>query len=239
MPGPGFLVLGAGGLGCPALLGLTSVAEPAPITIVDSDVVEASNLQRQVVYSMADVGSPKADAAAYRLRARRPELRITPIRRHLDGPVLRQLIDEVEPGSVVLECTDDPALKFATNDLCRQKGVPLVIAGVLDWRGQALAVAPGSACYRCIYEEPPPPELSPNCAEVGVMGSAAGVIGHYMALLAVRLLAGEAEAAGELLVTNFLTGSVRTLQPAPRAGCPACAGQVDVPNQARKCAASN
>jgi adenylyltransferase/sulfurtransferase len=234
-----FLVLGAGGLGCPALMGLSSIDEPYPITIVDSDRVDASNLQRQVLFSMADVGSQKVEAAAYRLRARRPQLRIETRDQHLDGPALEELITQLPEGSVVLECTDDPGLKFAANDLCRRESVLLVVAGVLDWRGQALGVAPGGACYRCIYEEPPPAEFAPNCADVGVMGTAAGVIGHYMALLALRLMQGETEAAGELFVTDFLTGSVRTLRPAPRPGCPACAGQVSFSEGARDCAASN
>jgi adenylyltransferase/sulfurtransferase len=216
-----FVVIGAGGLGCPALLGLTAVPGPSPITIVDADTVDESNLQRQVLYTIADVGAPKAEAARHRLRARRPALRIDTIAERLDGPALDEILAALAPGSVVLECTDDPALKFAANDLCLRRGIPLVVAGVLGWRGQVLGVSRGRACLRCIYEEPPERALA--CADAGVIGSAAGVLGHLAAVLALRLSAGE-HAAGELFELDLRTVSTRMLDPGPRPGCPACAG---------------
>lgn len=221
---PRVVVLGAGGLGCPALLGLSCAIEAdraLGITIVDADRVERSNLHRQVLFTIADVGAAKAEAARFRLRTRRPDLNIDTVHQHVDAARLDAMLGALAPGSVVLECTDDPALKFAANDLCLHHDVPLVVAGVLGWQGQAMAVRRGAACYRCIFEAPPPPELAPACSEVGVMGSAAGVLGQLMALLALRLAAGE-DAAGELIVADMRKTSVRTLRPAAREGCPAC-----------------
>lgn len=232
---PRFLVLGAGGLGCPALLGLSCVESPAPLTIVDADVVDATNLQRQVLYTMADVGSAKVEAARFRLRSRRPDLRVETVQRRLDGTALDELIAALPDGSVVLECTDDPALKFAANDLCLKHDVALVVAGVLGWRGQALAVRRGRACYRCLFEAPPPAELSPACSQVGVMGSAAGVVGQLMANLAIRMMSGE-DVAGELFVTDLSQTTVRSLRPAPREGCLACAGEPTLDSEPRVCA---
>jgi adenylyltransferase/sulfurtransferase len=214
-------VIGAGGLGCPALLALSTVDAPWPLTIVDPDVVAPDNLQRQVLFTLADVGANKAQSARLRLRARRPELAIETVRERMDAPTLTALLDALPPGSIVLECTDDPALKFLANDLCRGRGIPLVIGGVVGVRGQAIAVAGDGACYRCLFEAPPPPELAPACERVGVLGSAAGVIGHAMAALALGL-AGGVSVGGELFDWDLRTTTLRTLRPPPRPGCTAC-----------------
>ncbi len=222
-----FVVLGAGGLGCPALLGLAA-AGARRVTLVDDDVVDASNLQRQVLYSTADVGMAKTLAARVQLRG----LQITPVRARLDARALSELLEDYDPrATVVLECSDDPALKFAANDLGLARGIPVVIAGVQRWRGQVLAVARGSACYRCLYEAPPPPELAPACSAVGIMGSVAGLFGHWMALLAVRLAGALAEGeaalrslAGRMQAMDLRDMRIQTLHPRPRPGCRACAG---------------
>ena len=218
-----FVVLGAGGLGCPALLGLVSAGAQS-LTVVDHDRVEASNLHRQVLYTQADVGRPKAEAARDRLRARVPTLSITAQDLRLEPTAVHRWLGEARPGTVLLECTDSPRLKFAVNDAGLARGIAVVIGAVLRWAGQALAVVPGSACYRCIFEAPPPPELTPSCASAGVMGAAAGAIGMWMAALAVALAGGPPQAAsGRLLAFDFLHGHVQELTPAPRLDCPACA----------------
>jgi adenylyltransferase/sulfurtransferase len=153
----------------------------------------------------------------------------------LDPERLDRRLAQLPVGSVVLECTDDSALKFAANDLCLQRGIDLVVAGVLAWSGHALAVRRGAACLRCIFEEPPPPALAPACDRVGVMGSAAGMLGHLMALLAARMLAGE-QVAGELIVADLLSTRVRALRPAPRRDCLACAGRSHIDHSPRACA---
>ncbi len=215
-----FLVLGAGGLGCPALLGL-SAGGARHITVVDHDVVEASNLPRQVLYSTAEVGLPKAGVACRALRGRNPDLDATPLQLRLDSEQLARLFDRVRPGTVVLEGTDCPQLKFAANDLCLERGLPLVIGAALRWRGQVLAVRHGAACYRCVYEAPPPAELAPACSAVGVLGAAVGTMGYWMATLAFQLAAHQ-DVAGRLLAISFLDATTQRLQPAPRSECPAC-----------------
>ena len=217
-----YLVLGAGGLGCPALLGLLG-SDAAEITIVDHDVVDASNLHRQVLYSVAEVGMAKVEAAAMRLRGRAPALLVHPLRVRLTADNLGARLDAQARDTVVLECSDAPALKFMVNDACLARGLPLVIGGVQRWRGQVQAVVRGQACLRCIFEAPPPPEMQESCSAVGVMGAAAGLLGFWMAHMAVALHAGTA-VAGELWAIDTRTLVPQVLRPRPRVGCSACAG---------------
>jgi adenylyltransferase/sulfurtransferase len=122
----------------------------------------------------------------------------------------------------VLECTDQPALKFATNDACLAAGVPLVVGAALGWTGQAMAVMAGHACYRCIYESPPPPDTLPTCDAAGVIGPAVGHVGAVMAALALQLAAGTPATAGRLLAIDSRDGRTSALAPRPRASCSAC-----------------
>ena len=216
-----YFVVGAGGLGCPALLSLASAAVDR-ITIVDHDRVEASNLQRQVLFDVSMVGMPKAEAAAHRLRRRHPGLHVQACCEQLDPVHCARWVAGLPAGAVVLECTDQPALKFALNDACLAAKVPLVIGAALGWTGQAIAVVPGSACYRCIYEAPPPQELMPTCAQAGVLGPAVGHVGALMAALALSLPERADETAGRLSTIDLRNTSVRTLVPKPRESCPAC-----------------
>lgn len=222
MSGGRYLVLGAGGLGCPALLGLVA-AGASEITIVDDDVVDASNLQRQVLFSVAEVGMAKVDAAAHGLRRRAPGLIVHPLRLRLNAQRLDALLSTQPADTVVLECSDAPALKFMVNDACLAHGLPLVIAGVQRWRGQVQAVVRGQACMRCMFEAPPPLELQESCSAVGVMGAAAGLLGFWMAHLAVCLHAGAA-VAGELWAIDTRSLTPQGMRPAPRPGCSACGG---------------
>ncbi|NVB41868.1 ThiF family adenylyltransferase [Pseudenhygromyxa sp. WMMC2535] len=245
-----FVIVGAGGLGCPALLGLRA-AGARRLTVIDHDLVELSNLQRQVLYGVPDLGVAKVDAARWAAgasasredfvgwRARldpsdpqrlRAQLRAAaagePSPNTANQPVAEAIASE---RAVVLECSDSPALKFAVHDACLAAQLPVVIGGVIAWRGQAMAVDPrttgagGRACYRCLFEAPPPRELAPACATVGVIGAAAGAIGHLMASLAVGLLdeAGDSP-AGALHDLDLLTGRVRRLAPEARDDCPGC-----------------
>ena len=164
----------------------------------------------------------KALAASVRLRARRPALVVRPLRLRIDERNLGPLLAAQPPGTIVLECSDQPALKFLVNDACLAHGLPLVLAGVQRWRGQVQAVVRGHACLRCMFEAPPPPELAESCSVVGVMGTAAGLLGYWMAHLALALRAGSA-GAGELWAIDTLSLEPQVLRPRPRPGCPACA----------------
>ena len=238
---PSYVVIGAGGLGCPALLGLVAGGARSLI-VVDDDVVDESNLQRQVLFELADVGVAKVEAARWALRRRVDStggadgLELQGIRRRLDPGDPRGVaasLDELLVGrgpTLVLECSDDPALKFAVHDACLGRGVPIVVGGVLGWRGQLMAVDPrqrGRACYRCVFEAPPPAELAPACATVGVVGAVAGQVGHAMAAAALALMApapsqADTGPAGRLVHFDLLRGLVRELDPRPRANCPGC-----------------
>jgi molybdopterin/thiamine biosynthesis adenylyltransferase len=240
-----YVVIGAGGLGCPALLGLAD-AGARRISVVDDDVVDLGNLPRQVLYESADVGVAKVDAARFALLARsRAAMDITPLARRLDPDEVpawldQQLAASTEP--IVLECSDSPRLKFAVHDACVAQGVRVVVGGVVGWHGQAMAVDPrrrDAACYRCVFEAPPPRELTPACAEVGVASTAAGTVGHAMALLAMalatesadtdRLDGAESTVAGVCLHFDLLRASVRRLAPKPRADCPTCGRNLESP----------
>jgi molybdopterin/thiamine biosynthesis adenylyltransferase len=224
-----FVVIGAGGLGCPALLALQAAGARRAL-VVDHDRVEAHNLQRQVLYRLADVGAPKAEVAARRLsNPGAAGLRVEPRVQALavaGVPAfvasLRDPRDPRERVAIVLECTDQPALKFAFNDACLAQGVPLVVGAALGFSGQALAVIGGPfACYRCIYEAPPPDHEIPRCDQAGVLGAGVGHVGMLMAHLALRLCDGDTAVAGRLWALDLLRAEVRCLEPAVRTGCPA------------------
>ena len=216
-----FFVVGAGGLGCPALLGL-GAAGARRVTVVDHDRVEASNLQRQVLFDASMVGMAKADAAVAKLRRRHRGLTARASAFRLEPIEATAWIESLPGGAVVLECSDQPALKFAVNDACLRFGVPLVVGAALGFRGQAMAVLPGHACYRCIYEEPPPPQLQPTCDQAGVLGPAVGHVGSIMAALATGLVRDPEETAGRLLTIDLLRAEPRGLSPRPRRSCSAC-----------------
>jgi adenylyltransferase/sulfurtransferase len=221
-----FAVIGAGGLGCPALLGLAA-AGAARIALWDPDRVETSNLQRQVLYASAHVGMPKVEAAAAQLRGQSPDLRVETHRQRIDPENVDALLADLPPDTIVLECTDQPRLKFAFNDRCLARGVPLVIGAALGGRGQAMAVLATHACYRCIYEAPPPSDRLASCAEAGVLGSAVGLAGFLMAQLAVALTQGRTNVAGVLFALDVWSGRVQRLAPGRRTDCPACRAPIN------------
>lgn len=219
-----FVVVGAGGLGCPALLGL-SAAGAQRLTIIDPDRVEASNLQRQVLYAMADVGRPKAEAAASNLRRRIPSLLVSAEVRAVAPGEADAFVAELPAESIVLECTDAPPLKFALNDAGLRHGTPVIIGAALGLHGQCIAVRDGHACYRCIYESPPTGDELPTCATAGVLSVAVGLAGFMMANLAVATAGGKPapETTGTLTAFDLSGGSIQSLHPTSRPACPACA----------------
>ncbi|HET6585048.1 MAG TPA: ThiF family adenylyltransferase, partial [Nannocystaceae bacterium] len=182
-----FVVIGAGGLGCPALLGLRA-AGAQHVLVVDDDRVDASNLHRQVLYDLGDVGAAKAEVAAEKL-ARAGIAAQAAVRRLVPADV-PAFVAALAPDSLVLECTDAPASKFATNDACVAHGVPVVVAAALALVGHVVAVGTSGGCYRCVFEAPPPVELVPSCASAGVLGTAVGTTGWLQAMLAVQLAEG-------------------------------------------------
>jgi len=214
------VVVGAGGLGSPVALSLAA-AGVGTIRIVDADVVEPSNLQRQTLFVTADVGRPKAEAAAARLRAAAPAARIEAHALRLDAATAWQAFEDAD---LVVDGSDNFATKFLVNDACVLGEIPLVTGGIRSWLGQVLTVWPGrSPCYRCLFEEPPPPGEIPSCAEAGVLGALAGIVGALQAREALRLLRGEAALTqGMLLTIEAQSGLVRRVPVSERPDCAVC-----------------
>lgn len=227
-----FVLLGVGGLGCPALMGLWA-AGVRRFLLVDFDRVDASNLQRQVLFDAGDVGALKVDAAARWLAARQPRaaakaLQVERRAAPLTVDQVPAFVDALEPDDVVLECSDDTPLKFAVNDACRAAAVPLVIGGVVQWEGRAMAVQGPGPCYRCFFTAPPPAAGVARCADAGVLGAAAGMVGQLMAALAVHAASAKKAApagdlSGRLHVLDARDLRPRVLAPPRRRDCPACA----------------
>src|SRR4051812_28316416 len=212
---PSALVIGAGGLGCPVLLAL---APRMRVTIVDHDVVEVSNLHRQILYRSADVGRPKVGCAADRIAAQFPGAVIETVHGRVDASNVGALIADHD---VVVDGCDSFATKFLLNDACLEVGTPLVHGAVVAWTGQLMTVVAGRACYRCIFEAPPDPEVVPTCQNGGILGAVCGVIGGWMAEEALAVVEGQPRLAGTLRVFDGLSGHTRQLMPKRRPSCSA------------------
>lgn len=216
------LLVGLGGLGSPAALYLAA-AGVGRLGLLDADVVELSNLQRQVLYGMGDLGRPKALAAADRLRAMNPEIELVPLEKRLDASNAEALVAAYD---LVLDGSDNAATRYLVNDVCLKLGKIDVWGAVLRFEGQmAVFGQPGGPCYRCLFPEPPPPGLVPSCAEAGVLGVLPGIIGTLQASAAIELLLRGADGwgTGRFLVYDGHRLSFRELHLKADPGCPVCA----------------
>jgi molybdopterin-synthase adenylyltransferase len=228
------LVIGAGGLGGPALLVLAA-GGVGRLVIVDDDQVETSNLNRQPLFGELDLGERKAAVAAARLAALHPGLAIEAVDQRFDASCAEALTMNVD---LVVDGADNFATKFLANDAAMRCHKPLVHGGVLRTSAQILTVMPGlSGCLRCLFEAPPPPGQVPSCAEAGVVGALAGLAGSLMGADALRLLNGERAAyAGRMLVFEARAGRSRLVLVRRRVGCPACAGTQPLTDGPAECA---
>jgi molybdopterin/thiamine biosynthesis adenylyltransferase/rhodanese-related sulfurtransferase len=192
------LVIGAGGLGSPAALYLAA-SGVGTIGVVDCDRVDISNLQRQVLYDTDSVGRSKTDAAKERLLGLNPQIELIPHDVELRANNVREIFSGYD---IVLDGTDRFATRYLTNDACVILRRPLVSAAIHRFEGQAMTYVPGRGpCYRCLFPEPPPDGVVPNCAEAGVLGVLPGVMGTIQATEAIKLIVG----AGDLLLGRLLT----------------------------------
>jgi adenylyltransferase/sulfurtransferase len=214
------LVVGLGALGSPVALYLAA-AGVGRIGLLDDDRVEPSNLARQLLHGPADVGRPKVESAVASLRALHPHVVLEP---HELRIAEENAVALVAGHDLVLDCSDSFATRYLLNDACCQTGVPLVEAGVLGFDGLVLSIRPGSsACYRCAFPLAPPPAVARSCAEGGVLGALAGVIGSLQALEAIKLLTGVGRPATDaLLQVDGLDLTVTRVHLQRRADCPAC-----------------
>jgi molybdopterin/thiamine biosynthesis adenylyltransferase len=210
------LIVGAGGLGSPAALYLAAAGVGALI-LVDPDTVDRSNLQRQILYAEADIGRPKADAAAERLAALNPHIFVAGDVGAFDNSTADELCAGVD---LVLDGTDDFAVRYAVNAACVRHGKPLVSGAIGRWTGQ-VGVFGSQPCYRCLVPEIPPD--AETCVAVGVVGALAGVVGSMMALEAIKLIVGAGEPlTGRLLIYDALSAETRTVRVGADPECPVC-----------------
>jgi len=201
------LVAGAGGLGSPAALYLAA-AGVGTLGIVDSDAVELSNLQRQIIHTEGDVGRPKTESAARRIRELNPDVQVIAHQQRLTS---HNILGMLAGYDVVVDGTDNFAARYLINDACVLAGKPLSHGAVLRFEGQATTILPGRGpCYRCLFPEPPPPGVVPTCQDAGVLGAVAGVIGAIQASEAVKVILGIGEPlVGRLLTYDALGASFR------------------------------
>src|SRR5687767_1466844 len=214
------LCVGAGGLGSPAALYLAA-AGVGTIGLVDFDVVDFSNLQRQIIHGTADVGKSKLESAQARIEALNPEVRIEAFESHFSKTNGRML---VEAFDVIVDGTDNFPARYLVNDACVLFGRPNAWGSIFRFEGQAAVfAAPGGPCYRCLHPEPPPDGLVPSCAEAGVLGVLPGVIGTIQATEALKLVLGIGEPLiGRFLVYDALKMRFRELKLRKDPDCPIC-----------------
>jgi adenylyltransferase/sulfurtransferase len=214
------LVVGAGGLGSPLALYLAAAGVGA-LGIVDFDSVDRSNLHRQVLYGIEDVGSPKLDAAVRRLRSLNPHVHVVP---HALRLASDNALDVLRGYDLVVDGTDNFATRYLVNDACVLLGKPNVHAAISRFEGLVSVFAHAEGpCYRCLYPEPPPPDLVPSCAEGGVLGVLPGIVGALQAAEAIKLLAGIGESlTGRLLQFDALAMRFREFAVGRDPDCPAC-----------------
>ena len=219
------VVVGAGGLGSPAAFYLAA-AGVGQLRLIDDDVVDRSNLQRQILHTDADVGVAKVESAHTRLAALNPRVTVEPVVERLDSANVERLIAEAD---VVLDGGDNFPVRYLLNDACVHLGKPLVYGAVHRCDGQGRVFDAGRArgrapCYRCLFPEPPPPEAAPNCSEAGVLGVLPGVVGMLQATEALKLLLHIGEPlTGRLLHFDALAMRFRETRLSADPDCPVCA----------------
>ena len=219
------LLIGAGGLGSPAAFYLAA-AGIGTLRIADDDVVDRSNLQRQILHTEARIGVAKVESAAVALSALNPRTRIEPVAERVTSDNVERVLDGVD---VVIDGADNFPVRYLLNDACVKLGKPLVYGAVHRFEGQVSVFDAGrrrgqAPCYRCLFPEPPPPEAAPNCSEAGVLGVLPGVIGMLQATEAIKLALGIGEPlAGRLLHFDALAMRFRETRLAPDPDCPVCA----------------
>jgi sulfur-carrier protein adenylyltransferase/sulfurtransferase len=214
------LMIGTGGLGAPLGLYLAA-AGVGHLGLVDFDVVDSSNLQRQVTFTTADVGKPKSEAAKARLSALNPMIEIVSYETRLTSDNALELFRDYD---IIVDGTDNFPTRFLVNDACVLLGKPNVYGSIFRFEGQATVFGyPGGPCYRCLYPEPPPPGLVPSCAEGGVLGVLPGIVGSIQAMETIKLILGTGEPlVGRLLLFDALAMRFRELKLKKNPDCAIC-----------------
>ncbi len=215
------LVIGAGGLGAPALQYLAA-AGVGTIGVIDDDVVENANLQRQVIHRDADIGMPKVFSAQQAMEAQNPNVSVLPYNRRLSEEIASDLFGDFD---LILDGTDNFETRYLANHTAVALGKPLISGALSQWEGQLSVFDPakGAPCYQCIFPEAPAAGLAPSCSEAGVIGPLPGVVGSMMAVEAIKVITGAGQALrGEMLIYDALYGESRKITLSKRSDCPIC-----------------
>ena len=214
------LLVGAGGLGCPAAFYLAA-AGVGTLGIIDNDVVDISNLQRQILHTNDRVGKPKVESAKQTLQALNPDVKVIPYQEKLTST---NIMDIIKNYDFVIDGCDNFPTRYLVNDACILANKPNVHGSIFQFEGQATVFYPGKGpCYRCLYPEPPPADMAPSCQEAGVLGVLPGLIGVIEALEGIKLILGKGDPLiGRLLFFNTLTMEINTLRLRRDPNCPMC-----------------
>lgn len=215
------LVIGAGGLGAPALQYLAA-AGVGTIGVIDDDVVENANLQRQVIHTDNRIGMPKVFSAERAMQDQNPVVQVRPYHRRLTEEIAAELFADYD---LILDGTDNFDTRYLANRTAVAAGLPLISGALSQWEGQVSVFDPaqGGPCYQCIFPEAPADGLAPSCAEAGVLGPLPGVVGSMMAAEAVKLITGAGEPLrGKMLIYDALYGETRQITLKRRDDCPVC-----------------
>jgi len=213
-------IVGAGGLGSPVGYYL-SAAGVGTIAMVDDDVVDLSNLQRQIAHCTGTLGMPKVESAKITFESLNPDVHIIPIKERLTK---HNILDLIKDYDIVADCSDNYATRFLVNDACVLAKKPLVTGAIFKFEGQLTAVIPHEGpCYRCLFEEPPPPGILPSPQGVGLLGVIPGVIGTLQAAEILKLIIGRGTVLkGELLIYDAMKPSFRKVKVPKNPDCPIC-----------------
>jgi len=213
------LLLGAGGLGSPTALYLAA-AGVGELGIVDFDVVDLSNLQRQILHDTDDVGRPKVVSAQETLNDINPDVRVNPINERLSS---ENIMDILADYDIVVDGSDNFSTRYLVNDAAYLSNTTLVHGSIFLFEGQVTVFQPGAGCYRCLYPTPPPPGMVPSCAEAGVFGVLPGIIGSIMAVETIKIILGIGEPlVNKLLLFDALSMEFRTVKLRQDKNCPLC-----------------
>jgi molybdopterin/thiamine biosynthesis adenylyltransferase/rhodanese-related sulfurtransferase len=214
------LMVGAGGLGSPSAYYLAA-AGVGTIGIIDNDVVDISNLQRQILHANDRVGMPKVESAKKTLEGLNPDVKVIPYQAKLTSENIMEILKDYD---LVVDGCDNFPTRYLVNDACVLAGKPNVHGSIFQFEGQATVFYPGQGpCYRCLYPEPPPAEMAPSCAEAGVLGVLPGLIGTIEALEAIKIILGKGDSLiGRLLCFNTLTMEINNLKLRRDPDCPMC-----------------
>ncbi len=216
------LIIGTGGLGAPAALYLAA-AGVGTLGLIDGDRVDLSNLQRQVIHFTPDVGKPKVVSAKEKINAINPDVNVIT---YQDVVHSGNIIDLISQYDFIVDGTDNFSAKFLINDACVLAKKPFSHGGILRFDGQTLTYVPGHACYRCVFQTPPPKNAVPTCSQAGVLGAIAGMLGTIQAAEALKYITGVGDLiTNRLLIFNAKSMNFRTAKLKPNPNCQVCGAQ--------------